>query len=313
MQLAPVFILFFSLNSYAGTSSGGGADGVAKKLFDFAEGESLEKINDVTKLPAYIDLAEPLLKNLDQRILGITDLLKLGLKKKWHFSLTPLDCSPNQSALKMERNTVACQDEFDVFLWKAWYMENNVKQQAGAIIHELVRSVHMHTQKRHKPIRDEDIRGLTRIIFSLSSHSSDEINDFLVERGFGEFMSREDMETFYKHLSGPLCSDNNNPWNESEAEKWISTKKYFRYAYPTVHLLKKISEILPIAYDYPDAKPVIERKREACEKFKKNAPDLKAFINHYSVPTTDYLELLEKGYSDTRPILLLSPRTRSAY
>ena len=173
-------ILLVGNVAFAG-NDGGGGNGVGNQLFDFYENAGTEVFN-VQETSAYKKVLEPLFLDLDRKLPDLSAYLKEGLDHQWLLEPKKLNSElcTNTSLVSVKKQVIACQTDLEVRVSKTWFESADLNNQAGLIIHELLR---YQSLNKDNHLTDQKINYLTRAIMNAKAMTESDLQALIAKGG----------------------------------------------------------------------------------------------------------------------------------
>jgi hypothetical protein len=201
-----------SLQSWAQESAGPGGTGGGNfvkggKLLDLWENEGTKKF-DVEASAAFQQVIKPLFANIDSKIPAFSKLLLEGVKGKiWYLEpkhLTHEGCI-DKSIFEVQKQIAACQDKREVRLSEKAMASADLQNQAGLIVHELIRF----QIRNNWTLSDSDISFTTRTIFDAYNMTADQLQQQLAQVSpifnFSTASERAQGKAWIRSQVKPMC------------------------------------------------------------------------------------------------------------
>lgn len=231
-----------------GDTSGGGAslcvntdDTEAKDCASLLDTQLRRSRVDVTKLPAFQNRVEPILKNLEEKVPDLATLFRGAIStKRWYLvnaEIPSLGAAVNQTKLPIKQR--AYQNSKIVVMNNTWFKSRDEEEQGDMILHELAVSILL-GYKEYEEQSDyaemkktlfleavmgvlpgektdmDDIRGLVEYLHDAQKKTAGQIQKYLSDNSIGGFLVADQYKTFVR-ARNTLLQDMNNACNKSSA------------------------------------------------------------------------------------------------
>lgn len=173
-----------------GTGSTGGGNAVGDTLLDFYENQGSVTLtkSQIKNLPAYKEVVAPKIKEVAERLPEFASDLLDGFSKKWIMEpkeLSKENCLNHGMLVHIaDQTVVACQDLFEVRIFKPWFDQVALHTQGGIILHELVTSRTISRAKFDRENAEKTIREMVRTLFTIPMVSDTELQKVAIYQYF---------------------------------------------------------------------------------------------------------------------------------